>query len=256
VKPLSSDICQLRLDFDNFDLTETVATNQCNVDTFGVTVGSGRVYHNLCGTLTGQHIYLETGRKTTNQELTFTIAAAGSTVATWRVKVVQVECFSTSKAPLDCYQYLTGVSGSLTSFNYPTALLELVKYTTCVRREAGYCGIQWSQTGFTSNLGTAASTVTPDPFSLDATETKGLALELSGGDAHLIIPGSLNTAYGGSVLVDEYTATAANVDIKSAAVKSSGVPFTLTYVALDLVMVDGTLPDSTGYSLQYNQIPC
>merc|ERR550532_2642791 len=95
VKPISSDICQLRLDFDNFDITETLATGAC-VDSFSVTTGSSRTYYTLCGTLTGQHIYLETARKTTDQILTFTIGST-TTVATWRIKVAQIECFSTSK---------------------------------------------------------------------------------------------------------------------------------------------------------------
>ena len=41
-------------------------------------------------------VYVETGRATTDQVATFTIGAT-STVATWRVKVNQIECHSTSK---------------------------------------------------------------------------------------------------------------------------------------------------------------
>ena len=67
------------------------------------------------------------------------------------------------------------MSGTLTSFNYPTAALELIRYTSCVRREAGYCGIQWSQTQYTSGDGSIA-TVTPDPFALDTILTTGLAV--------------------------------------------------------------------------------
>ena len=75
IRPISSDICQLRLDLDNFDLTgklqvlyslhdtaitisilfipETTA-GVCT-DKFTMTSGSGRVYQSLCGTLTDQH---------------------------------------------------------------------------------------------------------------------------------------------------------------------------------------------------------
>ena len=79
------------------------------------------------------------------------------------------------RAPTDCYQYLTGVSGTLTSFNYPTAALELIRYTSCVRREAGYCGILWAQSQYTSGDGGIA-TVTPDPFALDTILTTGIAV--------------------------------------------------------------------------------
>ena len=53
VMPQSSDICQLRLDLDNFDLSESTA-GACQ-DTFDVTVGSSRDYHTLCGTNSGYH---------------------------------------------------------------------------------------------------------------------------------------------------------------------------------------------------------
>ena len=61
VTPLSSDICQLRLDLDAFELAYTSATGAC-VDSFAATVGSSRDYSILCGTLTGEHIYLGKNR--------------------------------------------------------------------------------------------------------------------------------------------------------------------------------------------------
>ena len=39
------------------------------------------------------------------------------------------------RADADCFQYLTGVSGSITSLNYPNVALTQITYTTCVRRE-------------------------------------------------------------------------------------------------------------------------
>ena len=48
-----SDICQLRLDFDNFDITETTA-GICT-DSFGTTTPAGQPPLDLCGTLTGSH---------------------------------------------------------------------------------------------------------------------------------------------------------------------------------------------------------
>merc|ERR1712029_1191836 len=100
ITPLNADICQIRLDFDNFDITG----------------GSSRDYYTLCGTLSGEHMYVETGRTTTDHVAKFTIGTT-STVATWRIKVNQIECSSTSKAPTDCFQYLTGISGGIKSLN-------------------------------------------------------------------------------------------------------------------------------------------
>ena len=58
VNPVNSEICQLRLDFDSFDITDGT-TGSCT-DSFDVTTGSSRSYYTLCGTLTGQHSKLFT----------------------------------------------------------------------------------------------------------------------------------------------------------------------------------------------------
>ena len=56
VTPLSSDICQLRLDLENFDITEEATPNGACLDSFTFSGGSSvRSYYTLCGTLTGQH---------------------------------------------------------------------------------------------------------------------------------------------------------------------------------------------------------
>ena len=55
ITPLNADICQIRLDFDNFDITETTPIVGTCVDSFDVTSGSSRTYYTLCGTLSGQH---------------------------------------------------------------------------------------------------------------------------------------------------------------------------------------------------------
>lgn len=51
---MNSHICQLRLDFDHFDLTDNVVGGVCT-DSFDVTVGSSRDYYSLCGTNSGYH---------------------------------------------------------------------------------------------------------------------------------------------------------------------------------------------------------
>jgi len=240
VTPISSDICQLRLDFDKFDITD--ATDGTCTDSFDVTVGSSRDYQNLCGTLTDQHIYLETGRVTSNQKLTFTIGTT-STVAQWRIKVNQIECHSLAKAPSDCYQYHTGASGVVKSLNYGTPLMITdMLYTVCVRREAGFCGIEWSESATTS----------PDPFDLTAILTVSAALgaTATASEAYIHIPGSINGEYGGLALSDEVQAIAANQDITSSTVRASGQRFLIE------VNTYGTAAGTLGFNLVYNQVPC
>merc|ERR1711953_417411 len=226
VTPMNSDICQLRLDLDAFDFT----------------TGSSRDYYALCGTLTGQHLYLETARKTTNQELTFTVAAAGS--ATFRIKISQIECSSISKAPTDCLQYFTGASGTVTSLNYPTVLLSGIQYTICTRKEEGYCGISWAPTASTS----------PDTFDLDDTEiADGLAFAAEASDAYILIPGSLYSEYGGNSLTQESATTDANMDTTSGAIDSYGVPNRLVVVSHSDTSGTNT---ALGFSLVYRLLPC
>ena len=149
------------------------------------------------------------------------------------------------RAPSDCYQYLTGISGTLKSFNYPTVMLSAIQYTACVRQEYGYCGIAWS----------AAATTSPDPFDLDDTETTdGLALggTATASDAYIIIPGSLYTTYGGNALVDESATTDDNQDINNGVIEATGVPNRLT-VTSHTATANGA---ANGFSLVYNQLPC
>ena len=246
VQPLNSDICQLRLDFDNFDLTETSTNVGTCVDTFDVTSGSSRDYFSLCGTLTGQHMYMETGRKTTDQTLSFTIATT-STVATWRIKVNQISCFSLSKAPNDCLQYHTGVSGEISSLNYPTVMLADIWYSICIRREHGYCGAEWSLEASTS----------PDSFVLDRTITTtsftdvaaivANSVDATSSDAYIAIPGAYAGIYGGGIFSDETVI----VDTTSGTVQTYGVPLRVNVNTYDV----GSSVD-IGFNLVYNQIPC
>merc|ERR1712038_747686 len=149
VSPCQDDICQMRLDFDNFDITETTA-GVCT-DSLTVTGPTGRNPMDLCGTLTGMHLYLEQGRSSTSTTIAFTIVTGG----TWKVKVSQIECSSLARAYPDCNQYFTGVSGNVISYNWPTVQLQSKDYQYCIRREQGYCGIQYSQ---------AVPTTSPDSF--------------------------------------------------------------------------------------------
>ena len=188
-------------------------------------------------------MYLETARKTTNQELTFTVAASSGS-ATFRIKISQIECSSISKAPTDCLQYFTGASGTVTSLNYPTVLLSGIQYTICTRKEEGYCGISWAPTASTS----------PDTFDLDDTLiTDGNNFEADASDAYILIPGSLYSEYGGNSLSQDSATTAANMDETSGAVDSYGIPFRL--IVVSHADTSGT-NTALGFSLVYRLLPC
>ena len=60
-----------------------------------------------------------------------------ATGGTWKVKVSQIECASPSRANPDCDQWITGISGQVSSFNWPNVQLKAKDYTYCIRREVG-----------------------------------------------------------------------------------------------------------------------
>ena len=50
------------------------------------------------------------------------------------------------------YLYIyTGTTGRIISFNYPVSLLAGITYTVCIRREEGYCGLDYAQSIYDSS---------------------------------------------------------------------------------------------------------
>ena len=71
------------------------------------------------------------------------------------------------RAPHDCLQYLTGPSGLVQSYNWLGAVqIQGSDYTSCIRREDGYCAISFypAQDG-----STVSSYSSIDTFQVDAT---------------------------------------------------------------------------------------
>ena len=48
-------ICQIRLDFDTFDIADPATTGACNTDYFDAVGGTGSNPPRICGSSTGQH---------------------------------------------------------------------------------------------------------------------------------------------------------------------------------------------------------
>jgi hypothetical protein len=161
------DICQIRLDFfsttlqqpNSADATAGVCTNTI-LDITGGTTSNSFTNNppNLCGTLTGQHVYIDSGRAETAATLKFTLATAASN--TWRIKVTQIECWNPSRAPEDCLQYYYGnTRHTITSFNWDgtdacsTGCMSTdQEYSVCIRPEKGMCTTAFSQTAVADTL--------------------------------------------------------------------------------------------------------
>ena len=65
--------------------------------------------------------------------MAFTIATGG----TWKIKVAQIECSNLARAYPDCDQYVTGATGTISSYNWPNIQLKAKDYQHCIRREQG-----------------------------------------------------------------------------------------------------------------------
>ena len=84
-----------------------------------------------------------------------------------------------TRAPTDCTQYFTGISGSVKSYNFAgSQLLQSQTYQNCIRTEKGYCGIQWKQ----------SSTTSPDPFQVGAAPTTAVGSDGSTCAVFIYIP--------------------------------------------------------------------
>jgi len=182
INKCSSDICRVRLDYDQFVLSPPVTTaadatpavvggpdvatdiaidGQCQTDimtitttaltTVPITAPTGTPasignYPYFCGTNTGYHSYIDLSCDTADSAaLTFKIGDL--TNNQWKIKVTQLSCESEDVASTEgCFQYYTGLTGVVQSYNYAgnNNHMAATNYKVCIRPEAGYCCIAWS----------------------------------------------------------------------------------------------------------------
>lgn len=154
IKKLDDDICQVRIDFEDLTLMEPDGTGSCDDEYVQVEPGTLKV-PKLCGNLDGQHVIFSLSA---GVPATLSVVLDADTVKTntlkWRMKVTQFSCDSPTRAPYGCLQYYTGVSGSVSSFNYKNVPNERdddfpkhisnLNYKICLRQELGYCSVEWS----------------------------------------------------------------------------------------------------------------
>lgn len=282
----STDICQIRLDFMPTVLSQpdsTAATRgTCGgtaADALVMTPGAGNVAANniptLCGTLTGQHVYLEASR-TADLAATLAITTIASTTTSknWRIKVSQIECHSRNKAPQGCLQYFTGMRSTVTSFNFDgTSALatggEIAKqdYKACFRQEAGMCGLQFSESVLANgadafDLDSKTTALSASASSLQTTCAQEAANQcgtVNGGNLqtcdYIEIPGGSivpNTATSAGDLFCGAFLNPTDAATQSAAVTTTRRPFELRHVVV------GVRDNSAeaGYSLDATQVPC
>ncbi|CAL4070950.1 unnamed protein product, partial [Meganyctiphanes norvegica] len=151
---VNSNICQVRLDFIDLDLGEPDMDGQCASDFFTVTGGTSTPPM-ICGSNTGQHMYVDVDPAGGPLKLTVDRTTATNNNNNWNVKATQIPCSSRYSAPSGCLQYYTETSGTVSSFNPMTRPTESdgtreiadLDYGICIQMADGYCGITWEVNG-------------------------------------------------------------------------------------------------------------
>jgi hypothetical protein len=186
-------------------------------------------------------------------------------------QVTQLSCSDFTVAQQQqCFQYFTGATGTVSSYNYAGAqMLAFIQYNACIRQEADHCCIQWSQLSSTSFraaggradavagtpcLGTGAATL--------CSAAQGCSLDF------VLIPNSgassMNLVGGGSAPTDRYCGPALSPlnAIAAAPVISCEIPFRIGHQT-STESVCGTAGTAAGtacspssqFQLTYSQIP-
>jgi len=279
VTKCSSDICQIRLDFVTTGLGQP--NNGDGVCTAGdnlvITPGGGDAGSNpptLCGTLTGQHVYVDAGTGTNGATLALTTVVASTADGTknWRIKVSQIECSSEWRAPQGCLQYFTGVTNIVTSFNWDgtsatSRQLANQNYEICFRQEEGMCKINYNESPIGTagvdafDLGHANAIAAGQGKMVNCMSAGNSYIQIYGAEPpqRLIIDETAANADGdqfglgifcGEVLCSAAAPDAANGCTQTTTVTASAIPFTIQHVA------QASAGTNAGFSIQATQVPC
>ena len=170
IKPMHDNICQIRLDLENFMLADPDISGVCRTDYMQVTGGvanSGGI-PTICGDNSGQHL-IYSAIPNFPARLSVVVDNQVALSRQWKIRITQYTCDSVERAPEGCLQYITGISGqshlstvteitniytgNVSSFNWKlqdnfngqsfSNHLSNLRYNVCVRREEGYCSIEW-----------------------------------------------------------------------------------------------------------------
>ncbi|XP_058456837.1 cubilin-like [Malaya genurostris] len=180
VVPPDSTICQLRIDFTTFSLSQPDATGACVVDNIQITGGNSPVPV-ICGENSGQHVYVSISGGSISIVVSMTSSTSFNRV--WNIQISMISCTSQYQAPTGCLQYYMASSGEVASLNYGsganpalnalgligTRQLAYSNYAICIQPAAGQCSITYS-----------LPSTDPDAFTMT-------------GDATAVVPALLGT---------------------------------------------------------------
>merc|ERR1711899_65462 len=247
-----SSICAVKFDFINVQLSAAAAADGTCGDTLTVATpargpnSAGFVPGELCGVLTGQHVYVDVNTAGGAMAATININTdntAGNRF--WKILVQRIACDSPDLPPAGCLQFFTGLSGLITSFNGARMadahqMIQNQQYRVCIKRGAGMCGVRYRE---------AAGQI--DSFGLGAAGAGGNDGDFDGdsgvkancNDNQFITVQPIGKICGGVL---------SSVDGQAVAGPVESNEFGLTVTSADAV---ATQPGS-GFNLIYNQVAC
>jgi len=233
----------------------TLNTGACS-DTFTAAGQTGKNPPAICGTNTGYHMYVEFGTAATDSiTLTNTWLAAGlTTPKQYNILARQIPCSAKYRAPRDCVQYFTGVTGNVQSYNFQgNTMLHSQTYNNCIRTEKGYCKIQWKE----------SSSTAPDPFQVGAgTTIDGTACTEFINIPNLSPDGVLPIPVPAGEVQYQNENCGSGFGIPNTVSAPTAVPITLTSAQQPFLLgvytatTDTSARTSTGFNLDYTQMPC
>jgi len=145
------NVCQLRLDLEEFSLAQPDEYGRCTRDSFMVRTTVGERLPMLCGENKAQHLYVDMGRGSANPVVLSVITNELGTInRKWKIRISFVKCDNYVMAPSGCLQYYRSPSDVIRSFNYGPKIdgrsryLANLRYTTCIRVEENFCAIKWT----------------------------------------------------------------------------------------------------------------
>jgi len=276
VCPIDDSICSIRLDFTNFVITGpstrsygefrrlmghpnalltddmfaisgSSTTSGCLTDIFYMKGASpSTTPPSLCGTSTGQHMYLEADVDNCNY-LSFNLADAATTATqvsinkgvtslatrTWDMTITQIECTSKTLPPKGCTKYFWNAAGRavLTNHGYQTTTttghLGQQHDRYCIRRERGYC------------VGCFATTASKFAVS-GRSGNNGIAV-------HYTAPGGC-CGYSSQQAYEDVTDAAKNVDGIAHAGAANDATSGLTQFGWDCIIIPGAFTNTVADS--------
>merc|ERR1719162_291060 len=293
--PCSTNICKLRLDFDSFTITgpSTLTTpvvgviagvadslmpashsgaTQCATDTFSVSSPGGTSPPSICGTNTGEHMYVDSSDQCNELSMLLGTTAVGTTLATrsWTIRVTQLECGSDNLPPSGCTQYFFGSdTGTVSTYNYAGGFhLANQNQVQCIRREKGNCKICYTAVAyndFSVSGGTDFKFMTKSCCSYGANGSAGyydcvIIDGISSTKGKLLLPGNNFCGLAGLATKTTVVITAnAAIADKMATLCTKRQPFRLQFQSDNFEDAENEVAKSLtqiGYNLAYTMSTC